>query len=197
MSPCQYCSLPLTNGDSLCAQCMKSKPVFSAALCGFEYRFPVDTLIHRFKDNRHLSSGHVLTNLSLRVYRRQLQFLISGDSIVVPVPLHPGKQRIRGFNQSLLIANQVASSLSLQLEPRLISRTRHTADQKTLTSAERQANLVGAFHIHRKLNDERVILVDDVITTMATVSVVTTALLDQGAADVIVLALARTPSAAV
>ncbi len=56
---------------------------------------------------------------------------------------------------------------------------------------------MGAFHIHRKLNDERVILVDDVITTMATVSVVTTALLDQGAADVIVLALARTPSAAV
>ena len=175
---------------------MRSRPVFSAAFCGFEYRFPVDVLIHQFKDARRLVSGHVLTSLAISHHARTLRMLSALSPLVVPVPLHAARQRRRGFNQSELIATGIATSLGLTIDTGLLRRVRSTLEQKSLAVTQRKSNLAGAFCLARPLAGEQLLLVDDVITTGATVSEIATCLLRGGAADVVVFSLARTPALA-
>jgi ComF family protein len=189
---CPYCAEP--SARSLpCAGCLQKPPIFSAALSGFEYRFPIDALIHAFKDSQHLSSGYVLTHLAYYHHRQTLRNISGEDLLVVPVPLHPRKHRARGFNQSLLIAQQLADLIPAKLDQTLLCRVIDTPDQKTLSLVERKHNLKGSFEVGRHLKGSRVLLVDDVITTGTTITEISHRLIQSGASDVVVFAVARTP----
>ena len=192
--PCPVCSLPTESGG-LCAECLTTRRQFSAAICPFSYRFPVDILIQRFKQQQHLASGRVLAELLASCAAGQLRQLDLQDALVAPVPLHKRKQRKRGFNQAALIAEPVSRVLGASPAPGLLSRTMETPEQKTLSLGDRRKNLRGAFQCNEPIKDRRILLVDDVITTTSTVSEITRVLFDAGAADVIVLAVARTPVA--
>jgi ComF family protein len=199
VNPCAYCALPMetvvneARPQPLCQRCHSKKPPFSAILAGFEYRFPIDHLIHAFKDHNNFAAGHLLTQLALVRIISQLP-TIEGNEIIVPVPTHWKTRRRRGFNQSEFIAGHLARLLRLELKQPLVQR-RATSPQKRLSKRERHTNLRHAFSAEAPLR-HRILLVDDVVTTGATADTITTLLIDSGAEDVIVLALARTPSAA-
>ena len=191
---CLYCALPMTTPVAVCPNCQGRRPPFSAALCGFEYAFPVDVLIQRFKNNLHLAAGDVLGRLAVNRRRSQLANGLPDDSLVVPVPLHARRRRKRGFNQAELIASIAAETLGLK-QASLVIRIKETPDQKTLDRKTRRDNLKGAFSIRSSPAGRVILLVDDVMTTGATASCITQLLLQHGARDVVFFSLARTPSA--
>lgn len=189
---CPYCAEPSVNVLP-CARCLQKPPVFSATLSGFEYRFPIDVLIHAFKDSQQLSSGYVLTHLAYGHHLKTLRNISGEDLLVVPVPLHPRKHRARGFNQSHLIAQQLAELIPAKLDQTLLHRVIDTPDQKSLPLAARKHNLTDSFEVQRELKGNRILLVDDVITTGVTITEVSHRLIQSGASDVVVFAIARTP----
>ncbi|MFO0591291.1 MAG: ComF family protein [Polyangiaceae bacterium] len=113
--------------------------------------------------------------------------------LVIPVPLHPRKLRARGYNQSALLSAHVARSLGARFRPRALVRTRDTAPQASLDREARGDNIAGAFHARQieAIRGKRVVLVDDVATTGATLRACVQALLDAGVASVTALVLAR------
>jgi ComF family protein len=123
--------------------------------------------------------------------------LRQGWDAIVPVPLHPGRLRRRGFNQAVLLARFARTQLPSPrppLEPRWLIRPRATAPQHRLPAAERQANLRGAFAVPdpARVRGRRLLVLDDVTTTGATLAAAREALVDAGAAEVGALALLRT-----
>jgi ComF family protein len=115
-------------------------------------------------------------------------------SRIVPVPLHPQRLRERGFNQAQLLAEAVASRTKLPLDKSSLVRTLHTARHRAGLDAEaRRETVRGAFTVRspRLIAGERILLVDDVLTTGATVSACAQALTEAGAIDVFVLTLGR------
>jgi ComF family protein len=115
--------------------------------------------------------------------------------LVIPVPLHPVRLRARGFNQSALLADCVASALGAPLLTNTLIRTRNTLSQAGMNRQERLTNLQNAFGVRKEnqIGHKRVLLVDDVITTTATIREAASILVRAGAQYVDVVALARAP----
>ena len=116
--------------------------------------------------------------------------LVSAD-LLAPVPLHPRRVRRRGYNQALLLAEALAAHTDSAVRPTLLERTRDTRSQVGLSRAERRANVGGAFALHERLDGQRVLLIDDVCTTGATLSACAVALHAAGARCVAALTFAR------
>lgn len=115
---------------------------------------------------------------------------LSVAELLAPVPLHPSRFRERGFNQSELLAFEVTRALGLPLATSLLERTRHTEAQSGLALNDRRANVRGAFRAASAIEQKRILLVDDVISTGSTVSECARALRKCGAKDVGVVTLA-------
>ncbi|MCC5862411.1 MAG: ComF family protein [Gammaproteobacteria bacterium] len=131
-------------------------------------------------------------------WARALGELLAGElpaaeiDIVVPVPLHPTRLAVRGFNQAQEIAVPVAHRLARPLRPEAVRRCRATRPQSTLSAADRQSNMAGAFRVHRgAVEGRRVLLVDDVVTTGATATALALAVAAAGATEVTLAAVAR------
>ncbi len=113
------------------------------------------------------------------------------DSVLVPVPLHWKRMLKRGFNQAELLANRVAYKYDVRIDTRLLTRTRQTASQHKLGKQERKQNVEGAFQAKRKYAEgTHVILVDDLLTSGATLSSCAGTLMDNGALSVNAITLA-------
>jgi ComF family protein len=112
---------------------------------------------------------------------------------LVPVPLHPIKQREREFNQAELIAEQLAGATGIPVKTGLLRRVLPTRTQTQLTRSQREANMKNAFVADERagLNGERIVLIDDVLTTGATTSACAQVLIAAGAGDVCVWTVAR------
>jgi ComF family protein len=123
----------------------------------------------------------------------RLQGTADLPDLVIPVPLHPLRLRERGFNQSLEIARFVANKLQLETDWQSVKRIHHTPPQTDLSEKERRRNLQGAFSISGDLRGRHVALLDDVITTGATLTELSRLLMRQGVERVDLWALARTP----
>ncbi len=201
INACPRCGLPLQATDEPCLQCASRALPFEQTIAAFSYAFPVDCLIQQFKNRQDLASGRVLARLlGQHIMRVNPGFLSDNDrhqgqTLLVPAPLHPKKQRRRGFNQSRQVASILAEIFKIKLDDKHLIRTRFTADQKLLSVAARKKNVTHAFTMRRAFNGERIILVDDVVTTGATVVEMANCLLRGGANSVAVAALARTPPA--
>ena len=120
-------------------------------------------------------------------------FTIADYSLIVPVPLHPKRLRERGFNQALILAREVSKRFSLPLEFLALERHKFTEPQVHLSKEQRLENVRGAFAVrkNKRIEGQRVILVDDVYTTGSTIKECAGTLMRSGAADVAVLTLAR------
>ncbi len=147
----------------------------------------VREVIHRYKYNRHEFFEPLM-----------VQWLFGCGSLfseksqcVVPVPLHPLKERDRGFNQAERLAKGVAEHLNLPIKSGCLMRFKYTETQTNLSRKERMANMQNAFEGSERMTFSRVLLVDDVMTTGATASACAAALRRAGAQTVDVLTLAR------
>jgi ComF family protein len=188
MPACPRCALPMEADETTCGSCLCHPPAFDAAHAAFEYRFPVDRVIQRFKFGGDLAAGRWLA----RQLARRVAAAPRPDVLVVP-GLAPARLRARGFNQALEIARVVASLHGLRVDAHAIEKVRDTAPQPGLGGRERRANLRGAFRAARTFEGLHVALVDDVLTTGATADAVARVLKAAGARRVDAWVVARTP----
>jgi ComF family protein len=156
------------------------------------YQRPIRESIHRFKYMGEFERGR---DLGRRMAEHTPALVGAGRVVdaVVAVPLHPRRFRERGFNQAAVLANEVATILDARVLP-AVERTRYTVSQTGLDQAARIENMRGAFAVARDAPDlagARVLVIDDVATTGATIGAVASALLEAGVDDVVALAAAR------
>lgn len=193
---CPRCALPLPVPAPLCGECLRSEPPFDAAFAPFVYGHPIDLLVAGLKFGRSLAAGRVLSALWLDAVAVSAPAL---PALLVPVPLHPARLRERGYNQALELATPLAKRLGIALGGDLLARTRPTSAQAGLDAKTRRRNLRGAFECpDRSLarfapGSTHVALVDDVMTTGATLRECARVLRRAGFARIDAWALARAP----
>ena len=185
---CPACAAWIDPAVGACSECVRASFAFDRTVARFDYRFPLDRLVQRFKYGGDLAIGSSLARaLAERVEREP-----PVDLVVVP-PLSPARLRERGFNQALEIARVVGRRIGVPVAREAILRTRETQAQAALGREARRANVRGAFVCTAALDRAQVAIVDDVLTTGATADAIARALKSAGAARVAVWALARAP----
>ncbi|MBI3358424.1 MAG: ComF family protein [Nitrospirae bacterium] len=195
---CFVCSAPFVSEAATshspshrCGECRENPPLFLKAITPFLYEGPLSTAICQFK---YKKKPHLAAPLA-RLIANDLSN-ISTD-YVMAIPLHSFRLRGREFNQSLLLARQIGITLSLPYFVDVMIRTRETPPQVGLSRKERDENIKGAFKVTQPnaIQDRRILLIDDVYTTGATLKEGARTLMRAGAKEVIVATIARMPAA--
>lgn len=195
---CIRCGLPFgtrSGPDHLCSECLTRPPRFHQARACALYdasdtgAHPLNAVLQRYKYLHDICLAQPLGSLLLE----RCPLTITEYDVIVPVPLHLSRLRWRGFNQSQYLAIGLARAAGVPIDPLTLERVRPTRPQVQLHEAERRRNVAGAFQVTRpeQVRAQRILLVDDVYTTGATVDECSRALLRAGAASVDVLVLAR------
>ena len=183
---CPVCANLGPDGQ-VCGECLAHPPRFSHLTAAVSYRFPVDGAIQRLKYGADLSAvGPLAALLTERVAQERR------PDLVIAMPMAPQRLRERGFNQAQELARALSARLRLKLVLELCRRIRHTAPQAALPWAERRRNIRGAFTCNSNLNGAQIAVVDDVLTTGATLDELAGVLLSRGAAEVRGWVVART-----
>lgn len=170
---CEKCSEQFAgaiSGSFSCANCAHRRLYFDAAVSCYRSRGIVRTLVHQFKYGRRFHLRHPLADwLGETIHDPRLRD--RRFDILVPVPLHPARERERGFNQAQLLAELLSARISVPVRPAL-ERIRYTTTQTAFDRAERMENLRDAFRLRKKahVRDLRVLLIDDILTTGSTLS---------------------------
>lgn len=196
-SMCQVCGIPFLGAqqrEHTCSRCLAIRPSYDRARACAEYgdlehgASPLAIALHRYKYGRDVT----LATPIARILADRCP-LPAGHEVLVPVPLHVDRLRWRGFNQALLLARDLARRRRLPVAPSALQRNRPTRPQVGLNERERRRNLTGAFSVAdgRMVRGRSVLLVDDVLTTGATVEECARSLRRAGARRVDVLVLAR------
>jgi ComF family protein len=150
-----------------------------------------DSLLHGIHQLKYAGAFHLARPLTqMLLWRAYREICAYSPQALVPVPLHPSRLRQRGYNQALLIARHLGTALEAPVLPRYLVRIRATQSQTDLTRAQRQQNLRGAFALHGDLPPQRLLLVDDVVTTTSTARECASILTSAGH-EVAVIALSR------
>jgi ComF family protein len=173
---CPQCALPTHDGN-LCGACLAHPPRYDRISVPFLYRYPLDRLIHSFKYRG---------NIALAVFFAEALAgcLDTTPDLVIPMPLAPARLQERGFNQALEVARIVARMTGATVAPHACRRVRDTAPQMSLPWAERAKNIRHAFVCDADLTGKRVAIVDDVMTTGATLNELARNLRHAGAVEV-------------
>lgn len=183
---CPTCASPVPRAIP-CGRCLSHPPVVDGLAAALAYAFPVDGLVQALKYRHHLAVAHCLGRLLAETLRETPR-----PDLVMAVPLGPRRLAERGFNQSLEMARVAARLLALPLAPEGCRRVRDTAPQASLAFGERAKNVRRAFVCDLDLHGKHVALVDDVLTTGASLNECARALKKGGAAQVVGWVAART-----
>lgn len=180
---CPRCQLPAANGD-VCGRCLKKPPVWQHLTTDWRYQFPMDAALVSAKYHH-----------AFAIYRwaaaQRASWAFDCAATLVPVPLSDGRLQIRGYNQAQLIAKEMAARFALRMDADAAIRIRETGMQQRLNWVDRRKNVRGAFAATRSFAGESVVLVDDVLTTGATLNELARAIYDAGASRVDAYVLAR------
>ncbi|MBK1719735.1 double zinc ribbon domain-containing protein [Thiocystis violacea] len=190
---CGCCALPFDSAVSvgtLCGRCQKRSPPFDRCVAAFRYEGAIPALITGAKFRGRLNAVRLLGQC-LAERARELD-LVRPDWLV-PVPLHPRRQRERGYNQAHEIARILGRELGIPLAAQVCHRVMATPPQAGLDERARRRNIRGAFAATADLAGSHLVIVDDVVTTGSTISELSRILLGAGARRVDVWTVARTP----
>jgi len=185
---CPKCGKPVLVEGDICPDCLQTYHPYYQAMSILEYRRGVPELIHRYKYlGERVLAKPMIEWMTQGVKKKGWHF-----DIIVPVPLHRKKQRMRGFNQAAILAQGIGRNLSKQVICNNLIRVQDTPAQAVLDKQERMANLQDAFKVvdPKAFKGKTVLLVDDVYTTGATVDQCSRILLGAGVYRVYVLTLA-------
>lgn len=184
---CRACAAPLTAG-ALCASCLAQSPPQDKAWTAFRYEAPIALQIVELKFHGKLIPSRVLGVLMAEKLAARAEPL---PEMLIPVPLHWRRLQRRGYNQSQELARELSARLSLPLCADLARRLSPTREQTALTAADRRRNVRGVFSVSKAVAGRRIALLDDVITTGATVAELARSARKAGAAHIEVWAAAR------
>jgi ComF family protein len=159
---CASCALPIPDGD-ICGNCLYRPPRFDDVTAVFAYGFPVDALIHAFKYGGNLAVA--------TVFGDALGNAVSTHAdAIIPMPLSPQRLRERGFNQALEIARAVSRITGIPVMRDACRKVVETPPQATLPWKERAKNMRGAFVCDADLRGKKIAVIDDVMTSGATLN---------------------------
>jgi ComF family protein len=191
---CLRCALRVPEGVRLCGACLTDPPPFARTLAAVDYDHPWDGLITQFKFHGALDLAPALMQRLLSAFERAD---VPAPTLLLPVPLSRERLRERGYNQAWELARRLGRALHCEADARLLLRVKDTPHQLALPTDRRAGNVRAAFAVEplrlAELRGRSVTLVDDVMTTGATVAELARVLLQAGAAEVAVWAVARTP----
>ena len=188
---CPICGR-LVGKSIVCGACMEEKRAFHRGYFGFYFEGKLRDVIHAFKFHGRRDAGRFL----VRLMGGRLNTIADTFDCIVPVPVTERRLLERGFNQSFIIGEEIAKITGKEIYPSVLVKTRKTKDQYSLSKKERKKNIRGAFAVKNgsRIKDKRVLLVDDLFTTGYTAQEASRSLIRSSAGEVIIFALARTPS---
>ncbi len=181
---CAICAVPLTSGD-ICGACIEHPPRYDSVTAAFPYTFPIDALVQAYKYRGHLALAPLLAALLARE-------LVADVDAIVPMPLAPARLSARGFNQAHELARHLGHVLRLPVLGAACRKVADTPPQAALPFSARARNVRGAFVCSVNLKGRRVAVVDDVMTTGATLNELARNLKRAGAIHVSGWVVART-----
>lgn len=190
---CARCAQPLPEPADACGKCLKDSPAFDAACAGFRYIAPLDHLVQRLKFDDALAVGRALLPHWVEALRAQRGGAGPWPRALLPVPLHRSRLRKRGYNQALELAQGLGVELDIEVRADALGRTRATAPMPGLDWDTRRRNVRGAFAVAGPPLPAHVALIDDVMTSGATLDAAARALKAAGVERVEALVLARKP----
>lgn len=183
---CPRCAQPTPSGE-ICGHCLKKPPLFTRTIAAYRYQYPVDRLIQAIKYHEQLSLAQIL---SMKLLQRIDKTCL--PDCIIAMPLHPDKLKHRGFNQAQLIAAPIARALGIPLLSTACQRQRDTPSQTSLPWKARCKNMRGAFGCNADFSAKHIALVDDVMTTGASLNALASAAKKQGAREISAWVVART-----
>ncbi len=186
---CSHCGRVVSRPMSRCSACLRN-PLFPVQqVCAATlFATPIPDMIHQMKYNGAFALAEPLANIMVEAWQRWQMPV----SLVIGVPLHPDREKKRGYNQSDLLVTHFCKRLNLEDGRHALQRVRNTPPQVGLNMNDRQSNVSNAFEADRaKVAGKSVLLVDDVCTTGNTLKASAEALLDAGAKRVSGYCLAR------
>ncbi|MEQ2371316.1 double zinc ribbon domain-containing protein [Blautia sp. CLA-JM-H16] len=179
---CMKCGKPVKMEEEYCPVCRNGNRYFSEGRSIFPYGELWRQSLVRFKYYGCREYGDFYAK-AMSVYGRKYLERWK-PQLLVPVPLHPSKKRMRGFNQSAYLAEKLSVFTGTPWDDSLVIKIRRTRSQKKLDAVQRRNNLRKAYRVSRKLSDVTVLVVDDVYTTGSTMEAMAMCLLEAGARDV-------------
>jgi ComF family protein len=193
---CPVCALPLPKAGgvrTLCGRCLKKLPLYDYCYSLFRYEGEVIQLVHQLKFRDKISYARSIGELLCNCLQAEIERAADRPDCLLPVPLHNTRLRQRGYNQSIEIARVIARKLAIPIEFDLVQRQRHTQAQSGLNASQRRKNIRNAFRVSSAVNYEHILIIDDVVTTGATINELARLLKRHGVARVGVLSFARAP----
>ena len=174
-SHCRYCAATLLDDaqHSTCGQCIQRDSLYNQLICPLAFSGSAKQLIHAMKYGQKYHICRFFAEILAKEIQRHH---ICDNAVIVPVALHPRKLNQRGYNQASEIGKHIAKKCRLMISRNALRKCRHTPPQTQLSAKERRSNLYKAFQCHTTLTNQHVILVDDVITTGATLQAAAQAL---------------------
>lgn len=192
---CRYCAIPIATDDRACGTCLQKRPAFDRTLVACDYIAPLDQLVLALKFGRRLAIAPALAQMLASTLELPDSYPL--PDILIPVPLSRQRLAQRGFNQALEIAKPLARLTAIPLYPTLLQRVRDTTAQTRLHPNQRLHNIAHAFALNSdyadKISNRHIGVVDDVMTTGATLHEIAACLKRQGAQRVTNIVFARTP----
>ena len=186
---CKVCGIPLASTDAdNCAACLARPPRIARTRAAVAYDDLSRNLAIRLKYGRKVAIAKTMARYMLPLVKQD-----GGDRLIVPVPLHRGRLWWRGFNQSVLVARELARALGIAADPFVLRRIRRTPPLKGMSALQRRKTVAGAFRVRDKsaVAGRTVILIDDVLTTGSTAEACARALKRAGAARIELVSWAR------
>ncbi len=180
---CPTCALP-SPGGATCGRCLRKQPLFDRTVAACAYAFPLDQLIQSLKFREQLQ-------LARELAERLVPRVTAIPDCLVPMPLHPARLRARGYNQSHELARHLSRRLAIPLLPHACRRVRDTSPQSALKSKDRMKNMRKAFQATHDFSGRHVAVVDDVMTSGASLNELALALRRSGAREISAWVIAR------
>ena len=186
---CKKCGKQLEDERrEYCGDCSRKRHYYDQGKAIFSYQKAMKLSMYRFKYSGRREYADFFAEEAVTMYGKWL--VQRGIEVIVPVPMYAAKKRSRGYNQAEVFARALGREVTLPVEGKLVVRTRNTMPQKSLNDRQRKDNLKGAFQVRTNIvKYSKILLVDDIYTTGATIDAVAEVLKESGAKEVYFLSI--------